>query len=162
DQRTVKTRSVGERHRQIGAERVECAVGEIDDAAEAEDEGKAERQEDVVGPDYETVEDLLDDDEEHGIEAVSTSPRRGEVGRAAAGWGSRSFSGNFYRIPLSLSLSPAGRGDLRSRLPREPGSFSSPTPPGTGGRITSRTSRRFPPWSAGSARAIHGPRAKLR
>src|ERR1700693_2059777 len=104
-------------------------MGEVDDTAEAEDDGQAERQEDVVGAHHKAVQDLLDDDEEHGMQAASGFP---------------------------------GADRLTGCMVEKPGSRSLPTLPGRSEGLRARTSRRSPPWSAGSARENHWARAKLR
>ena len=49
-------------HRQIGADGIEAAMREIDDAAEREDQREAERDEQVIRADQQAVENLLEDE----------------------------------------------------------------------------------------------------
>src|SRR5215475_2559296 len=66
-ERAGKADAAGEQHGQIGTDGVKPAMGEIDDAAEREDEGQAERDEQVISADQEAVENLLEEENElHG------------------------------------------------------------------------------------------------
>ena len=56
--------AVRQDHREIGADGIETAMREIDDAAEREDQRKAERDEQVIGADQQSVENLLEDEDE--------------------------------------------------------------------------------------------------
>ena len=65
DERAGKADAIGARiDREIGADGVEPAMREIDDAAEREDQREAERDQQIVGADQEAVENLLEDEDE--------------------------------------------------------------------------------------------------
>ncbi len=51
---------------EIGADRIEGAVGEVDDAAEREDQRQAERDQEVIDPVEQPVQYLLDEEGEQG------------------------------------------------------------------------------------------------
>ena len=64
DERAGKTDARRQDDREIGADRVEAAVRQIDDAAEREDQREAERDQEIVGADQEAVENLLEEKDE--------------------------------------------------------------------------------------------------
>src|SRR5690606_13857822 len=64
----------------------ERAVCEVDDAADAEDQRQAQRQEQVITPEHQAVDDLFEQkDEWHGNpESRCAAPRRGRGARRSA------------------------------------------------------------------------------
>src|SRR5262249_56528214 len=86
--------AVRQHDREIGADGVEAAVREIDDAAQREDQRQAERDQKVISADQEAVENLLEyEDELH----------------AAISWRvntSRSISSYYVVSPHSPSENP--------------------------------------------------------
>src|SRR5262249_55464238 len=64
DERARKPDTVRQDDREIGADRVEAAVREIDHAAEREDQRQAECDQKVISADQKAVENLLDDEDE--------------------------------------------------------------------------------------------------
>ena len=68
DKGAGKSEARRQQHRQVGANGVEAAMGEVHDAAEGEDERQAERDEEVVGADEQPVQHLLEEkDELHAV-----------------------------------------------------------------------------------------------
>ena len=57
----------GEHDREIGADRIEGAMRQIDDAAEREDQRQAERDQEVIDPVEQPVQHLLDEEGEQGM-----------------------------------------------------------------------------------------------
>jgi hypothetical protein len=51
-----------DRDGEIGAQGIEGAVRQVDDAAQAENQRQAKRQQDVIGPDQKAVGHVLQDD----------------------------------------------------------------------------------------------------
>ena len=66
-------------HGEIGADRVEAAMGQVDDAAEREDQRQAERDQKVIGADQQPVQHLLEEEDElHAGFRVRPLSRTGE------------------------------------------------------------------------------------
>ena len=84
DQCACEADAVRQDHRQIGADGIETAMREIDDAAEREDQRKAERDEQVISTNQQSIENLLEDEDElhaddsalknWGVSADATKP----------------------------------------------------------------------------------------
>ena len=64
DECAGKADAVRQDDREIGADGVEAAMREIDDAAEREDQREAERDQQVIGADQQSVENLLEEEDE--------------------------------------------------------------------------------------------------
>ena len=78
-ERAGEADAVGEHDRKIGADRVEAAMRQIDDAAERKDQRKAKRNEQVIGSDQEPVENLLNDEDDLHARAPSPAFQGKEV-----------------------------------------------------------------------------------
>ena len=77
DQRAPEADIGDERVGEIGAKRQKSAMGEIDDAAEVEDQRQAKRHQRVERPDDQAVEDVEQDDLGHAIGFVARSRAAG-------------------------------------------------------------------------------------
>ena len=77
DERAGKADARRQDDREIGADGVEPAMREIDDAAEREDQREAERDQQIVGADQEAVENLLEDEDD----CTRVLPLAGSSGR---------------------------------------------------------------------------------
>ena len=109
--------------RQVGADRVERAVSQVDDPTQAEDERQAERDQEVVDAQEQAVHDLLEDEDPH-----HRGPVLGGGGRTAvagrtravrpAGMAQAKLQGFSWRVGAmtsSGSLDP-GTGGLTSAM----------------------------------------------
>ena len=74
DQRRAGSRDAADADREVGADRVERAVREVDDAAEREDQRQAERDQQVVDAVEQAVEQLLE--EQHRRQDGTADARR--------------------------------------------------------------------------------------
>jgi len=77
DERAREPDAIRQDDREIGADRVEATVGEIDDAAEREDQRQAERDQKVISADQEAVENLLEYEDELHAATLGGSIRAG-------------------------------------------------------------------------------------
>ncbi len=75
DEGARKPDTVRQDDREIGADRVEAAVREIDDAAEREDQRQAECDQKIISADQEAVENLLEYEDE--LHAATLRERTG-------------------------------------------------------------------------------------
>src|SRR5262245_46951005 len=64
DERAGETDAIRQDDREVSADRIETAVGEVDDAAEREDQRQAEGDQQVIGADQEPVENLFEYEDE--------------------------------------------------------------------------------------------------
>ena len=139
---------------EVGADRVEGAVREVDHAAQAEDHRQPEREDDVVRADQQAVDDLLED----------RSPGRCEARGAPGGAVMQRHGGRRLAMPSPRRAEPGGaRSDARVRRhPCSPGLAPLNAGHGSGPASVTPSCSGFPLRSAGSARAISvGPGTAL-